>query len=207
MYDKQTKTETISVLLPCPDYSKYAKSTELQHESTYGASLHDAVRLIMRTLCLDFSKKDCYDELLEVVTDNLDINDIVARIGTDVPHDSPEAMEQHRIRIIAAKAFVSEIITAADVFMARAMIQLAKTPIGTPTNVSAFHRLNEDTYRVDFTRTVVTDYDKQDNEVAPCPLETANDLDEMDLEESRGFVLMRSSQSTQSMLEQTAYPR
>ena len=204
MPESQTKTETISVLLPCPDYSQYAKSTELQHEETYGASLHDAVRLLMKTLCVDFTKKDCYDELLEVVTDTLDTTDIVARIGTDERHDSPEAMAKYRLRIKAAKAFVSDIIMAADIFMARAMITLAKEPLGELKDVSAFHRLNDETYRVDFTRTVETNYDKSD-EVAPCPLEIVNDLD--DVEESRGFVLMRSSQSTRSMLEQTAYPR
>jgi hypothetical protein len=182
-------TETVSVLLPCPDYDTYARSTELRHEERFGASLHDAVRLLMRTMCLDFTKADCYDELLEVAMDTL-----------ENPATNPQEISpfMHRMNRIAAKAFVSEILTAAEIYMARSMLNLQKGEMGNMLDVSAFHRLNQETYRVDFTRSVETVHDNPNTgDAAPCPSER-NDLDT--LEESHGFVLMRSSQSTHSTL-------
>lgn len=205
MQNDNVLTETVSVLLPCPDYDAYARSTELGHEQKYGASLHDAIRLLMRTLCLDFTKNDCYDELLNVVMDNFDGNAVLSRMGTDVTQTDDEKAAEYKLNLAAAKAFVSEIITAADIYMARTMLNMKRMDIGNLVDVNNFLRLNQETYRVDFTRTIESNHDNADNEVsAPCLSET-NDLD--DLEESRGFVLMRSSQSTRSTLEQIARRR
>lgn len=199
--------DVVSVLLPCPDATRYPYSKERDHDNKYGASLHDAVRLVLETLCEGKTIEDSYDQLLEVVTDKLeqDTFDETKEFDDKNSEDQKEKMLLQQTRAIAAKQFVSDILAAAELFMARAMANIKRDNIGKLKDVCGFFRLNEETYRIDFTRTRTTSYDDQEV-IAPCQSER-NDLDEDEEDGIKGFVLTRSSQSTQVTLNPTLRQR
>lgn len=198
-----TDDDVVSILLPCPDKTRYSQSKERADDDVYGASLHDAVRLVLETLCDGKTIEDSYDQLLEVVTDKLEQDTADDTKGFDPENvdDQKSKMLMQQTRAVAAKQFVSDILAAAELFMARAMANIKRDNIGKLKDVCGFFRLNEETYRIDFTRTRTTSYDDQEV-IAPCQSET-NDLDEED--NLKGFVLARSSQSTQVTLSPKSY--
>lgn len=198
-----TDDDVVSILLPCPDKTRYPQSKERADDDVYGASLHDAVRLVLETLCDGKTIEDSYNQLLEVVTDKLeqDTDDDTKGFDPENVDDQKSKMLIQQTRAVAAKQFVSDILAAADLFMARAMLNIKRDNVGKLKDVRGFYRLNEETYRIDFTRTRTTSYDDQEV-IAPCQSET-NDLDEED--NLKGFVLARSSQSTQVTLSPKSY--
>lgn len=199
-----TDDDVVSILLPCPDKTRYPYSKERAHDDTYGASLHDAVRLVLETLCDGKTIEDSYDQLLEVVTDKLEQDTVedTKEFDSENVDDQKAKMLIQQTRAVAAKQFVSDILAAAELFMARAMVNIKRDNVGKLKDVYGFHRLNDETYRIDFTRTRTTSYDDQEV-VAPCQSEI-NDLDE-DEDGIKGFVLTQSSQSTQVTLSPKSY--
>lgn len=173
----------ISILLPAPPLEVYSCSKELADEKRYGVSFHDAIMSVLATLANDNYALSAEDTLTEIVLDTLEPD-------TESRHRG-ESANQWQHRQAEAKQFVSDILIAADLFLAT-----YKQSISTLANLQTlvgFAKVG-DAYRVDYTYTVRHHYDNNTSEMQiTCPHEMGNDLDTP--EEMPGYVLTQSSQS------------